>query len=374
MSTILLKAAVEIAASNSFESVFENLRKHLISLEVCKEVTFFVCRFNGDSCYPQKNCRLEKASLKTLQNIQPETVAEQEGELQSLKTLGIGNERRHSFAVRYRVLDYGGEVFVFFDKGEAYNENTLINLLKLSYSPLNLITADGTLDLILKYAAFVAEQKEPEMMLVSLADMAREFSAADRATIWMGDKAKKTLWTKVAHGIPNVAIPDTTGVAGYAYHEDETVISNNPYSDPRFNAAVDRKTGYRTKSIIALPIKNSENIVIGALQCVNKLSTDSEFNDNDVAKLNLVSTYVANTLELASLHKEIEDTQKEVIFTMGEVGEFRSKETGNHVKRVAEYSYIIAVGYGLSVADAELLRMASPMHDIGKVAIADSIL
>lgn len=126
-------------------------------------------------------------------------------------------------------------------------------------------------------------------MLVSLADMAREL-AADRATIWMGDKVNKTLWTKVAHGIPNVAISDTTGVAGYAYHNDETVICNDPYVDPRFNAAVDKKTGYHTKSIIALPIKNSENIVIGALQCVNKLSTDSEFNNNDVAKLHLVST------------------------------------------------------------------------------------
>jgi len=92
MSTILLKAAVEIAALNSFESVFENLRKHLISLEVCKEVTFFVCRFNGDSCYPQKNCRLEKASLKTLQNIQPETVAEQEGELQCVNKLSTDSE------------------------------------------------------------------------------------------------------------------------------------------------------------------------------------------------------------------------------------------------------------------------------------------
>jgi response regulator RpfG family c-di-GMP phosphodiesterase len=59
---------------------------------------------------------------------------------------------------------------------------------------------------------------------------------------------------------------------------------------------------------------------------------------------------------------------------MGEVGEFRSKETGNHVKRVAEYSYVLAKGCGLSEAEAELLRMASPMHDIGKVAIEDAIL
>ncbi len=79
-------------------------------------------------------------------------------------------------------------------------------------------------------------------------------------------------------------------------------------------------------------------------------------------------------LKLKELNKEIEDTQKEIIFTMGAIGESRSKETGNHVKRVAEYSKILALKYGMSEYDAEMLRQASPMHDIGKVAIPDAIL
>ncbi len=78
--------------------------------------------------------------------------------------------------------------------------------------------------------------------------------------------------------------------------------------------------------------------------------------------------------EVEELQKEIEDTQKEVIFTMGAIGETRSKETGNHVKRVAEYSYLLAKYVGLPEKECEMLRQASPMHDIGKVAIPDSIL
>ncbi|NOQ31877.1 MAG: HD domain-containing protein [Helicobacteraceae bacterium] len=74
------------------------------------------------------------------------------------------------------------------------------------------------------------------------------------------------------------------------------------------------------------------------------------------------------------LIKEIENTQKEVVYTMGAIGESRSKETGNHVKRVAEYSKLFAIYYGLCEEEAELLKQASPMHDIGKVGIADSIL
>uniref|UniRef100_UPI0040485EB3 HD domain-containing phosphohydrolase n=1 Tax=Aliarcobacter sp. TaxID=2321116 RepID=UPI0040485EB3 len=73
-------------------------------------------------------------------------------------------------------------------------------------------------------------------------------------------------------------------------------------------------------------------------------------------------------------NKDIEDIQREIIFTMGTIGESRSKETGNHVKRVAEYSYLLAVLSGLESHECELLKQASPMHDIGKVSIPDSIL
>ena len=83
---------------------------------------------------------------------------------------------------------------------------------------------------------------------------------------------------------------------------------------------------------------------------------------------------ITNRKEVESLQNEIQETQKEVIFKMGSIAESRSRETGLHVKRVAEYSKLFALKYGLCEADAELLKQASPMHDIGKVAIPDSIL
>jgi len=81
-----------------------------------------------------------------------------------------------------------------------------------------------------------------------------------------------------------------------------------------------------------------------------------------------------NVTDIYNLKQEIVDTQKEVIQTMGAIGESRSKETGNHVKRVAEYSKLLALKYGLKLEEAELLKQASPMHDIGKVGIPDAIL
>ena len=92
---------------------------------------------------------------------------------------------------------------------------------------------------------------------------------------------------------------------------------------------------------------------------------------HDVTKLEQYKNDLKNQLDIAV--KDIVDTQKEVVFTMGAIGETRSKETGFHVKRVAEYSYILAKLVGLTEEKAELLKLASPMHDIGKVGIADAI-
>jgi len=78
--------------------------------------------------------------------------------------------------------------------------------------------------------------------------------------------------------------------------------------------------------------------------------------------------------EVQELQDEIVDTQREVVFTLGAIGECRSEETGNHVRRVAEYSKQIALHYGLKEEEADKLKQASPMHDIGKIAIPDEIL
>jgi len=91
-------------------------------------------------------------------------------------------------------------------------------------------------------------------------------------------------------------------------------------------------------------------------------------------KENILLAYLTDVTEIIELNDAIEETQREVIYAMGEIGETRSKETGNHVKRVAMYSKELALLYGLSQKEADKLQMASPMHDIGKVGIADAIL
>lgn len=74
------------------------------------------------------------------------------------------------------------------------------------------------------------------------------------------------------------------------------------------------------------------------------------------------------------LTEEIEKTQREFLFALGEIAEFRSPETGNHVKRVGEITRILAQKLNAPEEEIELLRLAAALHDLGKTAISDSIL
>jgi response regulator RpfG family c-di-GMP phosphodiesterase len=97
-------------------------------------------------------------------------------------------------------------------------------------------------------------------------------------------------------------------------------------------------------------------------------------NEMERGLLHILGGNIAVALNNLFLTEEIVATQREVVLTLGEVVETRSKETAQHVRRVAEYSYLLAVEAGLSEDKAQLLRMASPMHDVGKIGIPDSIL
>jgi len=97
-------------------------------------------------------------------------------------------------------------------------------------------------------------------------------------------------------------------------------------------------------------------------------------SDMDRDLVHIYSMNLTITFDNIYLYQENMDTQKEVILTLGEMIENRSEETANHVRRVAEFSYILAQGIGMPQEEAELVRFASPMHDVGKVGISDSIL
>jgi HD-GYP domain-containing protein (c-di-GMP phosphodiesterase class II) len=236
------------------------------------------------------------------------------------------------------------------------------------------LTPEQMLRIIFDYTAKIANERNLHNVLVLMADMGREMILSDRCTVWLIDHKRGELFTTVAHGVNEIRIPIGTGFVGHSIALGQPLLIEDAYKDPRHNAENDRKTGYRTKSVITVPFVGNDGSIIGAYQAINKMTKAGVFTERDLEYLSLAASYAGKSLESVMLHEEIVATQKEIIFRMGEIGESRSKETGNHVKRVAEYSYILALGLGLPKDEAEKIRMASPMHDIGKVAIPDAVL
>ena len=239
---------------------------------------------------------------------------------------------------------------------------------------VNRPTATKLLDTIFDYLTLIAKERNIDNILRLIADFGRDVVSADRCTVWLLDEKKNILWTRVAHGVDRIEIPSDKGIAGVVATSGEPLIINDPYNDPRFEKDVDKQTGYHTYGIIALPIRDSSGKMIGVVQVLNSLTPLKKFTKKDQQHLVLAASYAGNQLEAVLLQEELDNTQKEIIFTLAETGEMRSKETGNHVKRVAEYSRLLARLYGLSETEALLLKTASPLHDIGKIAIPDSIL
>ncbi len=233
---------------------------------------------------------------------------------------------------------------------------------------------DRILAIIFEYMSKVSMENDLEKLLMILADLGKKLVVADRCSVWLHEPSEQTIWTVAAHGIEKIIIPQESGFVGHSIATGKVIMVEDAYLDKRFNQEIDIETGYRTCSVLCIPFHNTSGTVIGAFQAINKMTAQGIFKGKDSEILGLAATYAGKSLESAILLNEIIETQKEMLETLGEIGESRSQETGNHVKRVALYSYLLAKLAGISEDKALLLKHASPMHDIGKVATPDSIL
>jgi sigma-B regulation protein RsbU (phosphoserine phosphatase) len=155
---------------------------------------------------------------------------------------------------------------------------------------------------IFAYATRIGEARETDAVLRLNADMARDLVGADRCSIWLIDDKNQQLWTKVAHGMPEIRIPLGQGLAGACIDGNETIVVNDTSQDARF-LKIDSKGGYETKSVLAMPLKGSDGNVIGALQALNK---PGGFSQEDVDLLGLAAAYSASALESQWLRAEAE--------------------------------------------------------------------
>ena len=173
------------------------------------------------------------------------------------------------------------------------------------------LTSDELLEKIFYCMERLFEENELSGALHLLTELGKALVNSDRASFWFWDKKKHEIWTMAALDISKITIPENTGLVGAAIMNNELLVINDPYNDPRFNSDVDKSSGYVTKSILTVPVTNSEGKVIGAYQAVNKLDEngmDSAFNETDIKRIKLATAFCGRTLESYLLYNEsIED-------------------------------------------------------------------
>ncbi|SHK73028.1 GAF domain-containing protein [Fibrobacter sp. UWOV1] len=241
------------------------------------------------------------------------------------------------------------------------------------------VESQRILELLFAYMPKIAAERKMDGLLILMADLGRSIVVADRCSLWLVDNDRGELWTKVAHGVSELRIPHDAGFVGYSVRTGEPLLIKDAYQDPRFDRRSDEKTHYRTTSVMTVPLMNSAGNVMGVFQAINKRGTNEQgeaavFSIQDLERLSLTAVYSAKTVESAMLNMELEATQREIIHILGEVSEYRSEETGDHIQRVAEISSMLAKFLGLPENEVERIRLAAPMHDLGKVGIPDAIL
>lgn len=237
----------------------------------------------------------------------------------------------------------------------------LVSLVKIGRS----ITAVTDIDVLLKV---IAEETKIAIQ-------------ADRCTVFMLDKDKNELWSKVALGMDSqeIRFPADKGLAGYVVKTGEPLNIPEAYNDPRFNPDIDKETGYRTKTILCMPIKNNNQEIIGAFQVLNKLN--GVFTKGDEDLLVAIGGSASIALENAQLFEQQKELYKEqkILFesfidTLATSIDARDKITAGHSSRVKLYSMLLVNALDCDEKFKEIVEKAAILHDIGKIGIRDSVL
>lgn len=229
--------------------------------------------------------------------------------------------------------------------------------------------------LLSRFGRLVAAETRLDALLTIIAEEVRHILAADRCSVFLVDSYKGELWTKIALGLEEkvLRIPMGQGIAGFVAKTGSAVNIRDAYRDTRFAQDLDRITGYQTRSVIAVPLKGRDGKAVGVFEVLNK--SKGAFTDEDEGLLRILATMAASFIENATLYDDLRRSHLETIYRMALVAEFRDqKDTGRHLRRMSRFSGILASAMGMSYQESEDIRYASPLHDIGKVAIPDSIL
>ena len=128
---------------------------------------------------------------------------------------------------------------------------------------------------------------------------------ADRSSLFLVDEENNEIWSRVAQGMSEIRLPLGHGIVGDVAQTGETANIPDAYSDERFNSDFDTQTGYRTRSILCMAIRNPKTEIIGAIQVLNK-HDGTPFNEADEDLLSAFCSLAGISLDNARAYEELE--------------------------------------------------------------------
>jgi len=150
-------------------------------------------------------------------------------------------------------------------------------------------------------ARILNAQHDPQRLVQEALSRARQLIDADRGALFLLDPRTNELYTKMADGVNEIRISLKQGVAGWVATHNQTLLIKNAYDDQRFDAKVDKKTGYHTRNILCMPLRSRSSDVIGVAQMINKRS--GVFGEEDKKTLEAFGSQTAVALENSRLYE-----------------------------------------------------------------------
>ncbi|MBU8894642.1 sigma 54-interacting transcriptional regulator [Corallococcus sp. M34] len=160
---------------------------------------------------------------------------------------------------------------------------------------------------LLPFGGLVGREVDLDAFLQNLVDRIAATMQADRGTLWLLDASRNELFSRAAH-LPELAqirVKLGQGVAGTVAQAGEAINVPDPRGEVRFFADIDRMTGYRTTSLLAVPLRDADGAVYGVLQVLNRLG-GGRFTADDTERLTSITAQVSTALQRTSLYSELQ--------------------------------------------------------------------
>lgn len=226
---------------------------------------------------------------------------------------------------------------------------------------------------LLKVTRTISNELDLDTLLFKIMQEVKHILQADRCSLFMLDKDRNELWSRLAMGLKEeIRVPVDKGIVGHVFASGQLLNIADAYKDPRFNPEIDKITGYKTQSVLSLPMHNKFHEVLGIFQVLNK--KEGAFTRKDEELLSAISLIAANAIENAQLYDEQKKSFTSFIEALSATLDTRDYITAGHSRRVTLYTLEMGRLIKLNNHAMEVLRYAALLHDIGKIAIPEVVL